>query len=287
MSGFKLSDLMNAQSVPKKARTNEYLEIPIELLEPNPDNPYGIRDVDELAASIEALGLLHNLVVEPKNEQGKYVIISGERRYRAISLLREKNPDRWTTISCKVDNGESDTLNKLRLLHANATARELTDFEKAEQARQIKETLLDLKKEGYKFKGRMREIIADMLDVSPSQMGRLESINEHLCDGLKQAFSKGDIGVTEAYNASLLEDAKQAEVLEEVNRGNTDGVTTTLDSKKKRPVSVKKESKAEKLARDVRTLACSLMDEHHLSDGEYTVLLNAAEILNAKGEAQK
>ena len=43
----------------------------------------------QLAEDIQRNGLMHNLVVFPQEENGKtvYVLLSGERRYRAMEYL--------------------------------------------------------------------------------------------------------------------------------------------------------------------------------------------------------
>lgn len=77
------------------------IEVPLSNLTTNPDNVrksfYGI---ELLAEAIAELGLLQNLVVERARglpseqlEDRKYMIVAGERRYKALLFLLEK--DRW------------------------------------------------------------------------------------------------------------------------------------------------------------------------------------------------
>jgi ParB family chromosome partitioning protein len=57
--------------------------IPIEEIETNPDQPRrSVGDLKELAASIEAKGVLEPLLVRPMRT-GRFRIIAGERRFRA------------------------------------------------------------------------------------------------------------------------------------------------------------------------------------------------------------
>ena len=161
------------------------------------------------------LGLLHNLDVKEADETGYYEIISGERRYQACKLLYESGNQEFKTLPCKVEAlTENKAISELKLLYANAAARELTDYEKTYQAGRIKEILQALKKDGYKFQGRMREIVADMLDVSPAQMGRMESINKNLSPEFKEEFKAGNIGITTAYELSGQSEAEQTATLE-------------------------------------------------------------------------
>lgn len=65
--------------------------LPIEQLEPNPEQPRKHFDpvkLDELSSSIKTQGLLQPIVVSPQTKPGsagvrKYLIIAGERRWRA------------------------------------------------------------------------------------------------------------------------------------------------------------------------------------------------------------
>ncbi len=66
----------------------DILRIPVDIIEPNPFQPRMSFDQDaleELADSIRALGLIQPITVRRKAD-GRYQIISGERRFRACRL---------------------------------------------------------------------------------------------------------------------------------------------------------------------------------------------------------
>lgn len=68
--------------------TSDILRIPVDLIEPNPFQPrksFDSEALEELAESIRTFGLIQPLTVRAKSN-GKYQIISGERRYRAARL---------------------------------------------------------------------------------------------------------------------------------------------------------------------------------------------------------
>lgn len=203
MAKFSLNDILNSQSLSQKKPIFEIKHIHISKIKPSKANIYGMRGIEELAANIEMLGLLHNLDVKEADKDGMYEIISGERRYQACKLLYEAGNKDFETIPCKIESaGDSDAITELKLLYANATARELTDYEKTYQAGRIKELLVQMKKDGYEFKGRMRELVADILHVSPAQVGRMEKINKNLSSEFKGEFQAGNIGITAAYELS-------------------------------------------------------------------------------------
>jgi ParB family transcriptional regulator, chromosome partitioning protein len=73
---------------------SEIISIPLNKLVRSPRNvrKTGGESVEELAASIHAHGLLHNLTVtEHQNQKGaksgKYELIAGDRRFRALERL--------------------------------------------------------------------------------------------------------------------------------------------------------------------------------------------------------
>ena len=78
MAKFNMNDLLNRQSKNENGKDGgfEITTIPLDRIDPSSANLYGIREIEELAASIESMGLLHNLVVRRK-EGGRYEIISG------------------------------------------------------------------------------------------------------------------------------------------------------------------------------------------------------------------
>lgn len=219
MAKFNINSLMNEQS--KIIKTNndfEIVYISIEDIEPSPMNRYNTDDIEELKATIEMLGLQQNLLVR-KKENCKYEIISGHRRYKAAKALYSEGDKRFERLPCKIIESDNDIKAELQLLFANATARKLTDWEKTYQAGRIKELLEELKKSGYKFTGRTRETVANLLKVSPSQIGRMESINNKLIPELKEEFKEENINITTAYELSKLDDTKQQEALQEHKKG--------------------------------------------------------------------
>ncbi len=71
----------------------------IKASDANPRSIFNDESIAELAQSIKADGLLQNLVVlKPKGKKKTYQIISGERRYRALSLLQEQGDQRWSYL---------------------------------------------------------------------------------------------------------------------------------------------------------------------------------------------
>lgn len=63
------------------------------------------EDIKRLAESIVTHGLLEPLVVREKNDADKYELIAGERRLRAILLIREQDAQKFKQIDCKVVKG--------------------------------------------------------------------------------------------------------------------------------------------------------------------------------------
>jgi ParB family chromosome partitioning protein len=81
------------RNLPAGARlaANGDIEVPVNLVEPNPHQPRREFDADklrELADSIRSEGLLQPILVRPVN--GKFQLIAGERRWRAFQLLQLK-----------------------------------------------------------------------------------------------------------------------------------------------------------------------------------------------------
>ena len=88
----------------------ELREIALQDIELNPDNAIFRQldtdeDVETLANDIDRNGLMHNLVVYPRTDgkQTKYVLLSGERRYKALNYLQARGDAKCNTVkNCRV-----------------------------------------------------------------------------------------------------------------------------------------------------------------------------------------
>ena len=123
--------------------------IDIKDIERNKKNFYEIVNVDELAEDIKMNGLNHNLVVR-KLDNGKYELISGERRYTALTQLVEQGNEIFALVPCKVIEA-NDIDSEIILIQANAQTRELTEIEKLEQVKRLTELYKTKKKNGGSF----------------------------------------------------------------------------------------------------------------------------------------
>ena len=135
MAGFNLMGLMNqASKTEAGAPKYELKRLNINELYPDPQNKtvYSVENIEELADAIElAGGVLHNLVVRPADETGKYMIISGERRWTACKLLvNEKRMQQFAEVNCLIENEHDEDMLDLMLMLTNSTARQLTDAER-------------------------------------------------------------------------------------------------------------------------------------------------------------
>lgn len=100
-------------------------DIDISLIEPNPDQPRTSFDkvsLEELASSIKEIGIIQPLTLR-KLDNGKYQIISGERRYRAAKLaklnsvpayIREANDTELTEMAL-IENIQREDLNAIEI----------------------------------------------------------------------------------------------------------------------------------------------------------------------------
>ena len=88
--GRGLSALLDEVEAPAEAgRHAGVAEIAIEAVRPNPNQPrrrFDEAELEELAASVRAKGVLQPILVRPAMHIGEFQIIAGERRWRAAQL---------------------------------------------------------------------------------------------------------------------------------------------------------------------------------------------------------
>lgn len=124
-------------SVELEGSQNRIQNIPLDQIERNPYQPrvyFSHEELEELMGTIKEHGLLQPLVVTPPVGNGKYQIIAGERRFRALSILGEKTAPaiiRTATEQQKlelaiIENTQRQELNALE--EAGAYARLADEF---------------------------------------------------------------------------------------------------------------------------------------------------------------
>jgi len=106
-------------------------EIDIDLIEPNPQQPrtrFAEPDLEELAASIRANGIVQPIVVRPAG--GRYQIVAGERRWRAAQRAGMRR------VPVVVREIPDDKLLELALVE-NIQRQELNPIEEADAYRKL------------------------------------------------------------------------------------------------------------------------------------------------------
>lgn len=200
---FDLSDLL--KDVPDLGTNREQIEyIVLDLIDEDPNNFYQLSGIEELAANIELCGLQQPIRVR-KQEDGRYMIVSGHRRRKAVELLAQEDSQRWKEVPCIVETDTvSPALQQLRLIYANANTRVMTSAEYAKQVDEVTSLLYQLKAEGYEFPGRMRDHVAKAVGISKTKISRLNMIRENLVAIWKPYFEDNSLAEQTAYYLAQL-----------------------------------------------------------------------------------
>lgn len=198
----------------------EYIRL--DRIDNDPNNFYLPSDIDNLAANIELCGLQQPIRVRPIPGTDRYMIVSGHRRRAAIELLAKDNPEKWDEVACIIErDAVSPALQQLRLIYANSNTRMMTAAEISQQVTQVKDLLYKLKEEeGFEFPGRMRDHVAEIVQISKSKLARLEVIRKGLAAAWQPAWKAGDLVENTAYELSKMPKSYQALLFEEKSRTN-------------------------------------------------------------------
>ena len=187
------------------ADTRDYIEyLPLDSVDPDERNFYSLDGLDELAASIELVGLQQPIRVRKNGE--RYTVVSGHRRRAACLLIRDGGSDMFAEgVACIVETGDvSAELQELRLIYANSATRVLNAAETSRQIERVTELLYQLKEQGVEFPGRMRDHVAEACNVSKTKIARLNAIRTNLCKAFLKQFDEGVLSETAAYELQKL-----------------------------------------------------------------------------------
>ena len=200
-------------------------DISIRKIYSNDRNFYSMPGIEQLAQEILAVGLMENMTVAyAPCERGEYKIIAGERRWRALNLLLEKGYEDFETVTCQIKSAAEENEEMVQLIIANAY-RDKTIVDMLEEEKRLKESLQYMKDngltlQGYKLdSGRLRDVIASIMNTTGTKIAQIESINKHLIPEFSAELKEGRLTFSAAYEISGMAEDKQMELLEKYKEG--------------------------------------------------------------------
>ena len=155
--GRGLEALLGPVSREQAERSGDLMELAVTSIRPNPYQPRHEIDepaLEELAASIQASGLLQPIVVRANH--GSYQLIAGERRWRAVQRLG------WAKIPAVVKDVDDRTLLTLALIE-NLQRDQLSAVEEAGSYQRLIDEFGVSQVEIARLVGRDRSTVANAL----------------------------------------------------------------------------------------------------------------------------
>jgi ParB family chromosome partitioning protein len=160
---------LGALLTPTKSSLEDFSQssILISKIKPNPNQPrksFEDKSLKQLAQSIEEKGLITPITI--KQDDNKYVIVAGERRYRAHKLLKKKR------ILAYVIDAESNKDIMYMALIENIQREDLNPIEEAKGYRYLQDNLKSSITEIAKTVGKSRPAVSNTLRLLklPSQI---------------------------------------------------------------------------------------------------------------------
>lgn len=200
MTEFNLGKFLADSGVNVDTGNRKRIEdIPIDRIDPDPNNFYNLSNLEDLASNIALMGLQQPILVRPCGD--RYTIISGHRRHAALKkLIDEDGRDDLRQVPCIVDRSQdSPEFTQLKLIYANASTRTMTSAEQSAQTEQVEKLLYQLKQQGMEFPGRMRDYVAQICKISTGKLARLKVIREHLIPEFAKLWEAGKLTEGAAY----------------------------------------------------------------------------------------
>ncbi|TDS19004.1 ParB family chromosome partitioning protein [Maribacter caenipelagi] len=178
----------------KKSSVLQIQNLPLGKIKPDPEQPRKTFNEDalqQLSDSIEKHGVLQPITVRQLN--GHYVIVMGERRYRASKLTGKK------TIPCIVRTYENNDVLEVQIIE-NLQRQDIEPTEEAEAIAYLSEKYSP--REIAKRLGRTDNFIRQRLKLAG------------LIDGFKQFVRNGEMTISLGVGVALFEPEEQLMMLE-------------------------------------------------------------------------
>lgn len=200
----------------------------LENIVPSDYNPYNEYDtqnnnqaVRQLADSIAVQGLIEPIVLNKVKD--KYIILSGERRYKAIKLLN------WKSVTAQVyDNLDTTTAN-LILHTSNLEVRDYTSGQKLVFYKDVRKLLEDMKSKGQ-LTGGMQKALANMLHINERQVRKYERICNELSEDEQEQIINNEVSINDGYKVA--QERKNERVTNNKSELDTDSIEDVPAEKK-------------------------------------------------------
>ena len=197
--------LDHAQRVPARlqgvAKSKNAIEVPVDKIQPDPDQPreeFEAEALERLAESLKAKGQLQPIRVRWDEGRGVYVIIMGERRWRAAVMAR------LPLMTCVVHEGALDPGEQLALQLVENALRE--DLRPVEQAKAYRK-LMDM----HNWSGNR---LAKELAIDQAAVSRALALLD-LPAAVQAKVDSGELATRTAYEIGKLDDAAEQLALAE------------------------------------------------------------------------
>lgn len=286
MGKFNLMDLLNTQqsgqAEPQETEQEEMqprkpaykiVALSVYDLVPSEGNFYSIAEIEKLKRDIElAGGVKQNLTVIPL-DGGKYKVLAGHRRRRAcLELVQEGKPE-YEYLPCGIEPRQQDKeMQEIReelLIITTNSQRDKTDWDRVQEAQHLHDVLRRYKARGGKLPGRVREIIADTLNTSTTQVGRLGAISKNLIPEFGEEMREKRLGISAAYELSGLPEDQQKQAYTEYREKGGFTVDDVKQRKEQKGAAAPPESPAPRAQAEqqAHTSPPSPLDEQHAAVG--------------------
>lgn len=222
-AGWSVMDALNrnskaaAEDKPRaRFRTKD---ISIRKMYSNDRNFYSMNGIEKLAQEILTVGLLENMtVMYAPCERGEYRIIAGERRWRALQFLLKKGYEEFEIATCQIKSVAEEHEEMVNIIMANAY-RDKTMADLLQEEQQLRKSLQYMKDNGLTLQGytldsgRLRDVIASIMQMSGTKIAQIDSINERLIPEFTEQLKEGRLTFSAAYEISGMDQEQQQDML--------------------------------------------------------------------------
>lgn len=211
----KLKTAAAKTTVADKRIKTEYINIDDIKPYPRQNEVYGSEDdeaslqkLDELKASIKAVGVLQNIVVK-ENPDGGYTMLSGHRRWQACKSLAAEGYTDKQLIPATVLRNSKDIEDRFKFLTMNSTIRNKNNYQTMQEMLELDDILEKFQKDNGKLDITKRKALAEITSLSEATIAKMKAIKNNLQDFLMNLFRENKISFIAAYEASSLSEVGQ------------------------------------------------------------------------------
>lgn len=194
--------------------------IDIEDLVPSQYNSFEVGDIEDLMGNIRSCGLINPITVIGPLDNGKYTILSGERRFKSLCALVADGEEQFRKVLCHIAGNKDMPIYEQQLIIESSNLETRDDFEKDSHRLRIMRIIIEQNKANGEKHSRIIDNAMKYMKVSPRYAKMYRRLVEEDDPEIMDLVSQNKLGISQADKVMSMSEDDKKSVINKIKDGD-------------------------------------------------------------------